>query len=320
MSVEPVASVIVPFYNQAGYVVECLESIARQKTSFPFEILAGDDASPDHTRAVIQDCQKRFPGLIQLVAADKNSGLVANVERCEALARGKYIAYCGGDDIWSHPSKLQKQVDFLEQHPDFGLVYSNFYRLVEGKIEGTCFEKTGEAAPAGQVFEVFLMRNFIGALTACWRGELMRSFPESPFAVPCVVEDYPRWLHASRASLVGYIDEPLATYRILKTSMSNNLRKRLALDNSVWDMKLEGVRRLGISGPIVERMLKLRNLILLRFALFAGDRATFLREYREMKVYNPEWNVPWHNKARSWLMFAGFTRLVQYAQRKAGLE
>lgn len=319
MSDTPLASVIVPFYNQAPYVVECLESIAGQKTNFPFEVLAGDDASKDNTRAIIQECQRKFPH-IRLVAIDKNVGLVANVERCEALARGKYIAYCGGDDIWSHPEKLQKQADFLENHPECGQVYCDFYRLTDGKIDGPYYGAKGEVPPSGEVFEELLIRNFIGALTSVWRSELLRSFPASPFAVKCLVEDYPRWLHASRHGRLGYINEPLATYRILKTSMSNNLRKRLVLETSVWAMKFEAVRQLGLAGPAVERMRQQRNLDLLRMAIFAGDRPVFRREFRDMRVYNPQWIRRWHNQARALLMFAGCTRLSQWLHHKAGLN
>ncbi len=319
MSDTPLASVIVPFYNQAPYVVECLESIAGQKTSFPFEVLAGDDASKDNTRAIIQECQRKFPH-IQLVAADKNGGLVANIERCEAVARGKYVAYCGGDDIWSHPEKLQKQVDFLENRPECGQVYCDFYRLIDGKIDGPYYGAKGEVPPSGEVFEELLIRNFIGALTSVWRSELLHSFPASPFAVKCLVEDYPRWLHASCHGRLGYINEPLATYRILKTSMSNNMRKRLALDTSVWDMKLAGISKLEVPAAVRERMLQARNLELLRCALFAGDRAVFLREYRNVKKHNPQWLRPWHNKMRALLMFAGLSRVVQYCHRHAGLE
>jgi glycosyltransferase involved in cell wall biosynthesis len=314
MPTEPIVSVIIPIYNLEKYAAECLRSIASQKTTFPFEVLAGDDASTDRTPAIIKEFEKEFPGVVRLVAGEKNGGIVANVERCEAVARGQYVAYCGGDDIWSHPLKLQKQVDFLEQHPDYGLVYSDFFKLVNGKIEGVQYKTTGVPHPSGKVTEELLMRNFIGALTACMRRDLLSSFHQFPFFAPCKVEDYPRWLHASHRSLVGYLDEPLATYRVLSTSSNNNHRKRLPLDITVWDMKLAFARHIGVSGQVMERMLQGRNLNLLTFSLLAGNRAIFVNEYRDMKRYNPQWIRRPHNRVRAWLMLAGFSRLVRFLQ------
>lgn len=318
MPPEPLASVIIPFYNQEQYVVECLESVARQQTRFPFEILAGDDCSTDRTRAVIEECRQRYPDTIRPISLEKNLGLVGNVERCEAAARGKYLAYCGGDDIWSHPEKLRKQVDFLEAHPDYGLVHCDYYELVAGEIVGPANASRGKTMPVGNIFEDLLWGNFIAALTACWRAELRQTLSSSPFSGPWLAEDYPRWLHASRQSLVGYLDEPLATYRVLKSSLSNNARKRLPLEISSWDLKIAGAKRAGLSTELQDRLVKCRNLAVIRYAMLAGDRALFKREYRTMRVQNPAWNRRWRNRMRALLMFAGLHRVVRFWHDKAG--
>lgn len=318
MPPEPLASVIIPFYNQEPYVVECLESVARQQTPFPFEILAGDDCSTDRTRAIIEECQQRYPDIIRLIALKKNLGLVGNVERCEEAARGKYLAYCGGDDIWSHPEKLRKQVDFLEQHPDHGLVHCDYYQLVAGETVGPVHASSGQIVPVGNVFEDLLWSNFIAALTACWRADLRQTLAASPFAGPWLLEDYPRWLHASGHSLVGYLDEPLATYRVLKNSMSNNARKRLPLEISCWDLKIEGAKRAGLSIELQDRLVKCRNLEIIRYAMLTGDRPLFKREYQTMRVHNPAWKKRWRNQVRALLMFAGLHRVVRFWHEKAG--
>ena len=114
-------SVSVITYNQEQYIVQALESIIAQRTTFPFEIVIGDDCSTDTTRAICLEYKEKYPNSIRLRLPQGNMGSmpnwIANMDEC----KGKYIAFCEGDDYWTDPLKLQKQVGFLESHPDFTL-------------------------------------------------------------------------------------------------------------------------------------------------------------------------------------------------------
>lgn len=124
-SVPPLVSIVCPAYNQEAYVAQTLEGFLMQQTTFDFEILVNDDASTDGTAAVIADYVKRYPTLIRPFYQETNQYSQGNppVPGLFGEARGRYIAYCEGDDFWTDPHKLQIQVDFLESHPDYVLTY-----------------------------------------------------------------------------------------------------------------------------------------------------------------------------------------------------
>jgi glycosyltransferase involved in cell wall biosynthesis len=113
----PVVSVIVITYQHEQFIAQAVESVLRQQTRFPVEILISEDCSADATRAIVTDLQRRHPDRIQLFLSERNQNDNEVITRAWAVARGKYIAVLDGDDYWTDPLKLQKQVDFLEQHP-----------------------------------------------------------------------------------------------------------------------------------------------------------------------------------------------------------
>lgn len=111
-------SVIVLTYNHEKYISQALDSILEQKTSFPFEILIGDDCSYDQTIQKLLAYKSKFPEKIRVFLSGENQGATKNAYRLFQQARGKYLAACEGDDFWSDCEKLQKQVTFLEKHPE----------------------------------------------------------------------------------------------------------------------------------------------------------------------------------------------------------
>jgi glycosyltransferase involved in cell wall biosynthesis len=131
----PLVSVHMITYNHEPYIRKAIECVLSQKTHFPFELVIGEDCSTDGTREIVFDYARRFPDIIRVIASDQNAGMKNNFVRTNHACRGKYIAYCEGDDHWHHPEKLQRQADFLESHSEYGLVYSDHDRY---------FEKTGQ--------------------------------------------------------------------------------------------------------------------------------------------------------------------------------
>lgn len=123
----PVVSVCVITYNHEPYLAQCLDSLVMQQAYFPFEVVVGEDCSSDRTRGILREYEQRYPQIIRPIYHEKNVGAARNLF-AHALpgAKGKYIAICDGDDYWTDPLKLQKQVDFLEAHPDCVL---SFHRV-----------------------------------------------------------------------------------------------------------------------------------------------------------------------------------------------
>lgn len=94
-----------------------------QETNFPYEIIIGEDCSTDNTKVEIDKLVKQFPELVRVITSENNVGVVENEFRVLVQAKSKYIAFCEGDDYWTDPYKLQRQVDFLETHPDYAVCF-----------------------------------------------------------------------------------------------------------------------------------------------------------------------------------------------------
>lgn len=132
MSATPLVSICCITYNHASYIRKSLDGFLMQKTSFPVEILIHDDASTDGTADIIRDYAARFPDIVFPLFEEENQYSKPvhkhidfyNYER----ARGKYVAYCEGDDYWTDPLKLQRQVDFLETHSDYSVCWHRYRR------------------------------------------------------------------------------------------------------------------------------------------------------------------------------------------------
>lgn len=123
--ITPTVSVAVITYNMQQYLPQLLDSILMQKTNFPFEIVVDDDHSPDQSRTILLDYQRRFPDRIVLSLRDRNVGGSLNMYGVLRQCRGKYIAILEGDDWWECEDKLQYQYDFLESHPEYIAMYCN---------------------------------------------------------------------------------------------------------------------------------------------------------------------------------------------------
>lgn len=125
----PTLSIYVPTFNHEHYIVQALDSILMQETSYTYEVLVGEDCSTDNTRAVLKEYEKQHPGKLQVFYREQNmrkqGGAVGNSGDLRSRCRGKYIIALEGDDYWTDPCKIDKQIRFLEEHPDYIAVAHN---------------------------------------------------------------------------------------------------------------------------------------------------------------------------------------------------
>lgn len=112
-------------YKHEKFIAEAIEGVLSQKTNFLVELIISDDCSPDKTREIIETYRVKYPSVIKPVARDKNLGMMKNFADTFRYCTGKYIAVCEGDDCWTDPLKLQKQVDFLEAHTEYAMCFHN---------------------------------------------------------------------------------------------------------------------------------------------------------------------------------------------------
>lgn len=126
-------------YNHEKYLRRTLEGFLMQKTDFPFEARINEDVSTDHTADILREYEAKYPDVIKPVYQTVNQYSREDVHITRdillPLSDGKYVALCEGDDDWTDPLKLQRQIDFLESHPEYSMCVHAAYRHVEGTDE-----------------------------------------------------------------------------------------------------------------------------------------------------------------------------------------
>ena len=132
----PLVSVCMTTYNHEAYLAQAIEGVLSQQTDFGVELVVGEDCSTDRTRAVCERYAAQYPDRIRLVTSGENVGWRANYRRTFEACRGKYVAYCDGDDWWSDPRKLQMQVEVMESDATCGMCYTsvNEYMQASGEL------------------------------------------------------------------------------------------------------------------------------------------------------------------------------------------
>ncbi len=171
----PLVSICTLTYNHENFIEETLKSFFIQNTSFPFEILIHDDASKDKTKKIIKKYEKLYPSIIKPIYQTVNQkskykrGM--NPRFNFPRAKGKYIAICDGDDYWTDPYKLQKQVDFLENNKDFVLCGTQFSILNPMNILKK--QKTAFAKGSRITLKMIVLVNPFGTLTVCFKREAL---------------------------------------------------------------------------------------------------------------------------------------------------
>lgn len=123
---EPLLTIRCRTFNHVQFIRKCLDGFVMQQTTFPFEAVVHDDASTDGTADIIREYAEKYPCIIKPILQTENQwskkdGSITRI--LDAHIKGKYVAICEGDDYWTDPLKLQKQVDFLEAHPEYSICY-----------------------------------------------------------------------------------------------------------------------------------------------------------------------------------------------------
>jgi len=123
-----IVSICCVTYNHEHFIKQCLDGFVMQKTNFAFEILVHEDASTDNTAKILKEYESKYPDLFHFVFQTENQFYKQNVltNILFPMSKGKYIALCEGDDYWTDPYKLQKQVDFMEENANVSLTCTNY--------------------------------------------------------------------------------------------------------------------------------------------------------------------------------------------------
>ena len=215
MSQAPKVSVVMITYNHERFIEEAVRSALHQVVPFEYEILVSDDASRDQTPSILRRLDAEFPGRLKLTLRPQNVGMLPNFTQTVQACQGKYIAILEGDDYWTSPDKLRKQVEFLDAHPDYSMCHHNALRAVEGAAEPFALCHT-KPYPAKQTLKDFMRGNPVVTCTAMLRRGLIPTIPDWYYQLK--MGDWSLHILNAQQGPVGYIDEVMAAYRIHSAS------------------------------------------------------------------------------------------------------
>lgn len=202
-------------FNHEPYIRKALDSFLMQKTTFPFEIVIHDDASTDGTADIIREYQENYPDIVHSLCQEENqySKGISNISGVFNFprAQGKYIAMCEGDDYWSDPYKLQKQVDYMEQHPDCTLCFHAADIVSEDQAfrsrEIRPYEESRICTPE----DVIDKKANYPTASLLFPAKFVKHLPRYYF--DCPVGDIPLQLHLIAHGYAYYMDEHMSVYR-----------------------------------------------------------------------------------------------------------
>lgn len=228
-------------YNMEAYIGEAIESWLAQKTSFQFDIVISDDGSTDGTCDVVRRYIEKYPN-IRLISTG-HIGKMPNFIRSLKESKGKYIALCDGDDYWIDPEKLQKQVDFMESHPDFSECFTNSYVLNtetgKKKIAKTQIWEEADTEGLLQHRDNDNVQMSPGhTSTFLYRNRYLQEYPEWMYGD--VMTDFPLYMLMSKYGKAKFINEITSVYRhrpngvsSLNFTFEKNARKRINVYRNV---------------------------------------------------------------------------------------
>ena len=231
----PLVSVCMTTYNHAAYIAEAIEGVLAQRTTFPFELIIGEDCSTDATLTICRDYAERYPDTIRLITSAENVGWRANYRRTIAAAQGRYVALCDGDDVWFDAEKLQHQVDLMEADAACAMCYTRSLR--GASLEGEC-----QSYPPHEGHEDFasmLRLNTAENSTTLAHRDLVEQYYAEvrPDQHPeWLTDDLPMWLWFAANFPIRFIDRTTTLHRIVEGSVSHdgNYHKRIAFCDSLY--------------------------------------------------------------------------------------
>ena len=212
---KPLVSIYCFCYNHAKYIRDALEGFVNQKTSFPYEVIVHDDASTDESQQIIREYADKYPDIIKPILQTENQysqGKKLFNTFIVPEIKGKYLAACEGDDYWCDDLKLQRQVDWLEDHSDYSLCVHNTKKI-------NCATGMEDYINDGREDRDISTEEIIR-----WKGNLFQTsgimYRAEYALVPTVfslpgVGDYPRAIYLAVSGKVRYLHDVMSVYRYL---------------------------------------------------------------------------------------------------------
>lgn len=223
-----IVSVLCCCYNHEAFIRKALEGFVSQKVNFKFEVIVADDASTDNTRAIIIEYAEKYPDLFHCILRDKNVGIGNNYYDALQHVNGKYLAICDGDDYWVDNEKLQRQVDYMEAHPDCTVCCASFIRheynedgVIEVPFVVENYIKTQISTKGMYTFKDLLYCRFIASCTTMLRWQYKGRVPAFLRHYPVI--DFPLALLHAAGGRIGVMHGYYpSVYNVYQKSLTNS--------------------------------------------------------------------------------------------------
>lgn len=213
----PILSIWCNTYNHEKYIKDCLNGILSQKTEYEYEVVIFDDASTDGTTDVVRKYCEKYPYIFHAIIAKENTYNKTNrntivTQMIKDNMRGEYVAICEGDDYWCDCNKIQMQLDFLIDNPEYMLSMHNAKRVnyLSQEID---LMKSDEPSHIIEPEELIEQKSGIWP-TASMVGKKEVLICE-PFFFECGIGDWPMQLYAIAKGKVYYFNNVMSTYRYM---------------------------------------------------------------------------------------------------------
>ncbi len=232
----PLVSIICNTYNHRKFIEQAIRSFLNQKGNFPFEILIHDDASTDGTQEIVKEYQRKYPSLIKPIYQTENQyskGIKPAFVYQYPRAKGKYIALCEGDDYWTDPFKLQKQVDFLESNPEVVMCFHGFDRLENDKSTDSKLYNHLHHSP----FTIFEQKEFL-QLHVQFLTIMFRQNVKFPMISSEINGDVFVLTHLSEVGKCAYLNFNGAVYRYHQNGVFRKMSRIGQINSSIKTRKI----------------------------------------------------------------------------------
>ncbi len=222
-------SVCMITYNHEKFIRQAIEGVLMQQTDFPIELVIGEDCSTDSTRALCVEYADKHPEIIRLLPSDNNLGIMPNFIKTLQACTGKYIALCEGDDYWTDPLKLKKQVEFLEKNDAYAGIANQVYVQYDNILINTHLYRINTK-------DKLALNDFVGSLPFHTSSFLFRKVLLNGFLPPEGITSGDRSLFTYIAGKgnIKFLDQPMGVYRRNTSSISHNLM----LSSFINDIKI----------------------------------------------------------------------------------
>ncbi len=233
----PKLSICLITYKHEAYIRTCLDNMLSQVVQFDYEIILGEDHSPDGTAAIVAEYASQHPTKIKAFIRPENVGGKANFLHCFLQCRGEYVIFIEGDDYWTDPTKLQQQVDFLDSHQEASACFHNaeiVYEDASGRTNE--YINTPEQALWTTTADLISEKEawFMATASVMMRRKYVASLPE--WFLACKSGDIPMYVILAENGPIGYINACMSVYRknLGGQSFTDNTKSKAFIDNRLF--------------------------------------------------------------------------------------